>query len=98
MRQTDDMLIAALQFRDELNALKKEINPATAARLVPAHPELHWNSGAPNELRTLADRVWQLVSRKPLSLSQIYRQCSVCELKIYQVVDVFLKQNQAGFV
>jgi CRP-like cAMP-binding protein len=98
VRQTDDMLIAALQYRDELNALKKEINPAAAARLVPAHAKLHWNSGAPEHLRPVADRVWELVNRKPLSLSQVYRQCSVCELKIYQVVDVLLKENQAGFV
>lgn len=98
VRQTDDMLIAALQYRDELNALKQEINPAATARLVPAHSKLHWNNGASEELRPVADRVWELVSRKPLSLSQIYRQCAVCELKIYQVVDVPLKQNQAGFV
>jgi len=97
IRQTDDMLIAALQYRDELSALKKEINPAAAARLVPAHAKLHWN-GSSEHLRPLADRIWELVSRKPLNLSQIYRQCSVCELKIYQVVDLLLKQNQAGFV
>lgn len=98
VRQTDDMLIAALQYRDELNELKKEINPGAAARLVPAHAKLYWNSGAPEELRPLADRVWELVSRKPLNLTQIYRQCAVCELRIYQVVNVLLKQNQAGFV
>ena len=96
-RNAGDMLIVALQFRDELAALKKEIQPETNARLIVRKPELHWNSGAPEELRTVANQVWSLVQRKPLSIAEVYRQCSVCELKIYQVVHHLLIHEQIGF-
>lgn len=97
VRNTGDMLIAALQFRDELNALKKQIQAPGNGRLIAKNPELHWNSGAPEELRPTANRVWDLVQRKPLSIHEIYRQCSVCELKIYQVVDHLLTEEQLAF-
>ena len=96
-RNTGDMLIAALQFRDELDALKKDIRPPSGARLTPTSPDLHWNGGAPEELRPVADSVWDLLSRKPLSIPEVYRQCSVCELKIYQVVNHLLAQEQVAF-
>ena len=97
VRNTSDMLIAALQFRDELNALKKEIQPPSEAKLTPTSSDLHWNGGAPKELRPVADRVWDLLSRKPLSILEVYRQCAVCELKIYQVVNHLLAQEQVAF-
>ncbi len=97
VRNTGDMLIAALQFRDELNALKQEIQPHSGAKLTPTRQELHWNGGAPEELRPIADRVWGLVKSKPLSIGEVYRQCSVCELKIYQVVNHLLTHEQIAF-
>ncbi len=97
VRSTGDLLIAALQFKDELNALKKEIQPGAGAKLSPTKPDLHWNGGAPEALRPVAHRVWDLVTRKPLSIGEVYRQCSVCELKIYQVVNQLLTQEQIAF-
>jgi CRP-like cAMP-binding protein len=97
VRNTGDMLIAALQFRDELDALKKEIPRESSGRLVPNKPDLQWNSGAAEELLPVANRVWELVQRKPLSIHEAYRQCSVCELKIYQVVHHLLGQGQLAF-
>ena len=96
-RTTGDLLIAALQFRDELNALKKEIRPELGARLVPKRPDLHWNGGAPKELQPVANRVWDLVQCKPLGINEVYRQCTVCELKIYQVVNHLLREEQLAF-
>jgi CRP-like cAMP-binding protein len=97
VRNTGDMLIAALQFRDELDALKKQIPAESGGRLSARTKEMHWNSGAPEELRPVASRVWDLVQRKPLSIPEVYRQCSVCELKIYQVVNHLLDQEQVAF-
>jgi CRP-like cAMP-binding protein len=97
VRSTGDMLIAALQFRDELDALKKQIQAETSARLIPKKQEFHWNGGAPEELRPVATRVWELVQRKPLTIGELYRQCSVCELKIYQVVHHLFDQEQIAF-
>jgi CRP-like cAMP-binding protein len=96
-RSTGDMLITALQFRDELDELKKEINVEPGRKLTPIKPELHWNSGASEVLHPVANRVWELVNHEPLSIADIYRQCSVCELKIYQVVDQLLAHEQVTF-
>ncbi len=97
MRSTGDMLIAALQFRDELNSLKSEIHPATGSKLTSMKPNLTWNGDAAGELRPVAHRVWDLVKRKPLTIPELYRQCSVCELKIYQVVSELLTGEQVAF-
>jgi len=95
-RTSGDMLIAALQFRDEFNALKKEI-PQDSAKLTPTKPDLQWNGENRDELRPLANRIWELVSRRPASVRDLYRQCSVCELKIYQVVNELLTGKQVAF-
>lgn len=96
-RSTGDLLITALQFRDELDALKKEIQPPNGAKLIAKKPDLHWNGGAPEALRPIAHHVWDLVTREPLSIGEVYQQCSVCELKIYQVVNQLLRQEQVAF-
>ncbi len=96
-RSTPDMLISALQYRDELNDLKKEIRPPSHARISPTKTSLQWNGGAPEELRPLAGRIWDLVQNKPLSIGEVFRQCSVCELKVYQVINHLLTQEQIAF-
>lgn len=97
VRNTGDMLISALQFRDELDDLKKQLQEKRSNRLIPKNPDLHWNSGAPEELLPVANRVWDLLKRKPLSIHEVYRQCAVCELKIYQVINHLLEQEQVAF-
>jgi CRP-like cAMP-binding protein len=95
-RTADDMLIAAMQFRDELFTLKKEIRE-DSAKLAPTTADLHWNGNSPEELRPLANRIWELVSRRPTTIMELYRQCSVCELKIYKVVSELLAGKQVAF-
>jgi CRP-like cAMP-binding protein len=95
-RTVGDMLIAALQYRDEYDALKKEFQ-GTPGRVMAITPELHWNGDAPGDLKLLANRVWELVSVKPTTIAELYRQCSVCELKVYQVVHELLAGSQVGF-
>ncbi|MEY2439668.1 MAG: hypothetical protein QOI34_1053, partial [Verrucomicrobiota bacterium] len=82
---TSDHLVVALQYRDEFNALKAELNPGEA-KLKTRTTDLHWNSGAPEHLSKLASQVWAVASRRPGTINEIYRQCSACELKVYQVV------------
>jgi CRP-like cAMP-binding protein len=93
---TGDHLIVALQYRDEFNALKTELNPGKA-KLTPLAPALHWNSGAPEHLGKVANQVWDVVSRKPGTITEVYRQCSACELKVYQVVDELMRSEQLAF-
>ena len=94
---TSDLLISALQFRDELAALKKQMAAPDGGKLITNTPNLHWNGEAPESLRSVADRIWDLLDTQQLGLTELYRQCSVCELKIYQVVAELLKREQLAF-
>lgn len=88
-----DRLIVALQYRDELNALKAQMPPLTA-KLTPLASELNWNNNAPEHLSQLATKAWEIVSRRPVTIHELYRHCSACELKVYQVVHELLQSNQ----
>jgi hypothetical protein len=95
-RNAGDMLITALQFRDELHALKKGMHQ-NSETLRARTKELHWSGGAPDELRELAQQVLKLVSKGGKTMDDLYRQCSVCELKLYQIVTELLYSDQAYF-
>jgi hypothetical protein len=95
-RNAGDMLITALQFRDELHALKKGMHQ-NSDTLRARTTELHWSSGAPDELKKLAQQVLKLVSKGSKTMDDLYRQCSVCELKLYQIVTELLYSDQAYF-
>jgi CRP-like cAMP-binding protein len=95
-RTVGDMLIVALQYRDEFDALKKEFQDKPG-RVMAITSELHWNGNAPPNLRPVANQIWELVSRKPATINELYRQCSVCELKVYHAVHELLAGRQIAF-
>jgi len=95
-RSGGEMLITALQFRDELQALKKGLHQESET-LRARTTQLRWNDGAPDQLRKVAEQVLELLSRGGKTITDLYRQCSVCELKIYQVVTELLYSEQVSF-
>jgi CRP-like cAMP-binding protein len=95
-RNGNDLLIVALQFRDEFHALKKEM-PYSPAKLSARASELDWNGSAPEYLHSVATQVWDILSSRPATIDDLYRQCSVCELKLYQVVNHLLSSGQISF-
>jgi CRP-like cAMP-binding protein len=95
-RSGGDMLITALQFRDELEALKKGMHQGSE-KLSARTTELRWTGGAHDQLRELAEQILELLARGPKTMGDLYRQCSVCELKIYQVVTELLYSDQVSF-
>ena len=50
-----------------------------------------WPIDANPELQPVAEQIWQLAYTTPLSLSTLYQKCSVCELKILEVIDQLVK-------
>jgi hypothetical protein len=90
------LLIVALQFRDEFNALKGEM-PYNLGKLSPTASDLDSNSTVPEYLQPVANQVWEILSRRPTSIDDLYRQCSVCELKLYQVVNQLLSSGHIFF-
>jgi CRP-like cAMP-binding protein len=95
-RHAGDMLITALQFRDELEALKKGMHRNSDA-LTARTTELDWSGRSPEELREVAQHVLKVLSRDAHTMAGLYRKCSVCELKLYQVVTELLRSEQVSF-
>jgi CRP-like cAMP-binding protein len=85
-RNGQGLLIQALQFRDEFADVKSRLSDPTAT-VHRRQLNISWPEKAPEELRPLAEEIWQIVYSKPLALSELFRSCSVCELKLYRVVD-----------
>src|SRR5450755_1514087 len=91
-RNPEEMLINALQGRDELNELKHRMSDG-AATLHGRKPNLAWPAGALTDLQPVAEQIWKFVCRGPVTLSSLFRQCSFCELKIYEAVDELVESQ-----
>lgn len=88
-----DLLITALQSRDELQQLKQGM-PDADATLRRQKSKLSCPSIEPSELQPIAEEIWSMAERAPVSLAGLFRNCTVCELKIYQAVDELLQSKQ----
>lgn len=84
-----DLLINALQGRDEFQQLKKQM-PEADAYLHRRKTMLSWPAAAEPELQTVAAEVWGLTNDGPVTLDTLCRNCAFCELKIYQAVRTLL--------
>lgn len=84
-RSPNDMLITALQSRDEFHALQSEMgDPASV--LWRNRPQLAIDEIDSVTLRPLVDEIWRLRQKRELRLQDLYRHFAVCELKVYQAV------------
>jgi CRP-like cAMP-binding protein len=92
VRNAGEMLINALQGRDEFDQVKQRM-PDGATTLQRSKANLSWPVAAPPELQPVAERIWELTAKSPLTLLDLYRQGSVCELKVYQVVDELIQSR-----
>jgi CRP-like cAMP-binding protein len=87
-----ELLFVALQFRDEFADIKGRL-PDPNAVVHRCQLNIVWPDEAPEELRPLAEEVWQVVYSRPLSLVELFRSCAVCELKLYRVVDELVRSR-----
>jgi len=88
-----DRLIVALQYRDEFNALKAQMS-YLSTKLKVAGTSLNWNGERPPELAPLAQKVWDIVAKRPATVAEVYRQCSACEYRVYHVVHELFQSYQ----
>ena len=91
-RNPDEMLINALQGRDELDELKHRMSDDSAT-LHRRKPQLVWPAAAKADLRPVAEEIWALVGEGEVALSSLFRQCFFNELKIYQAVDQLVESQ-----
>ena len=91
-KNASEMLINALQGRDEFAELKQKFAEG-GATLERNKANLTWPAGAPPESLTVAEQIWNFAGKGSITVEQIYQHCAVCELKVYQVVDELLRSR-----
>ena len=91
-RDPGEILIAALQGRDEMEVFRK-LMPDENARLLRQKMEFVAEEIAP-EVWPVAQKIWGLASGGRLRLGEIYGKLDVCELKIYQAVHDLTEAGQ----
>ncbi|PZR76000.1 MAG: hypothetical protein DLM73_03735, partial [Chthoniobacterales bacterium] len=91
-RNAGEMLINALQGRDEFKELKQRL-PDSSATLEQCKPNLSWPAEAPPESEAVARQIWDVAAKSPLTISDLFRRCSVCELKVYHIVDELIQSR-----
>ena len=91
-RDPAEVLIHALQSRDELDALRNEM-PDTSRRLLRQKLEVVLTE-MPAELRPVAKSIWRLASGGRLQLRDIYHKLEVSELKIYVALRELITTGQ----
>ena len=91
-KNASEMLINALQGRDEFAELKQKFADDTAT-LQQHKPNLSWPAGAPPESKAVAEQIWQFAARGPVTVQALFQHCAVCELKVYQVVDELIQSH-----
>lgn len=92
-----DLLISALQSRDELDAMKRDFaNYRTRLRVRAS--TLQWSDDQPVYLRPVADEIWSVLLSGPKSIPELCRHCSVCEITIFRAVTEMLNHEQLAYV
>lgn len=91
-RDPGEILIAALQGRDEMEVFR-QLLPDRNARLLRQKMEFVAEEIAP-EVWPVAQKIWALASGGRLRLDEIYGKLDVCELKIYQAVHDLTEAGQ----
>lgn len=91
-KNAGEMLINALQGRDEFAELKQRFS-GDDATFEQAKASLSWPADAPPDSKAVAEQIWKLAADRPVTVSDLFRQCAVCELKVYQVVDELIRSR-----
>src|SRR6266404_10004786 len=92
-KNASEMLINALQGRDEFADLKQRLGDS-GTTLQRAKSELTWPAAAAPELQPVAAQIWQFLGRGPATIPALFLHCSVCEMKIYEIVNELLESRQ----
>jgi CRP/FNR family cyclic AMP-dependent transcriptional regulator len=91
-KNAGEMLINALQGRDEFAELKQKFGESSAT-VQRNKAALTWPPGAPPESLAAAEQIWKFAETGPVTVEQLFRHCTLCELKVYQVVEELLRSR-----
>ena len=96
-KNAGEMLINALQGRDEFAELKQRFD-VEGATLQRHKANLSWPAEAPPESKAVAEQIWQLAAKGPVTVLDLFHHCAVCELKMYQVVEELVQSHHSCLV
>lgn len=98
-RHPTDLLLTALQARDEFKMLLDKI-PEPAMALQRIRLNLDWDDTFEDavSLRELAEAVWQTCYSTLLTVEELFGQLGWCELKFYKVVVQLLRTGHFALV
>lgn len=91
-KNASEMLINALQGRDEFAELKQRF-AESGETLIRAKVNLSWPASAKPELEAVAKQIWEIAASEPVTISALFPRCTVCELKIYQAIDELIRSR-----
>ena len=91
-RAPGEMLIHALQGRDEIHVLKREL-PDPAVILERGKPHLSAENVGPISLRPLIEQIWRYSDKRRVPLRSLYPRFDFCEVKIYQAVSALVRSG-----
>ena len=90
-RNPEEMLLFAVQMRDEFEELRKHM--ADDSSIKRKQLNFAWPNADAEELRGVAEEIWQIAYSQPLSLAELSRRCGACVFKVYRAVD---EMSRAG--
>jgi len=93
----EEMLIRAIQMRDEFERARESVGDETAL-LKRQQLNFIWPKNNSKEVRPLAEEIWQIVYNQPTSLIDICARCNVCALKVYETVAEMLRAGLVALV
>ena len=97
-RHPTDLLLTALQARDEFKQLLDKV-PEQAMALQRIRLNLSWDEPAGDDgLRELAETIWQTCYTATLTVEELFGQLGWCELKFYKVVIQLLRTGHFALV
>jgi CRP-like cAMP-binding protein len=93
----NDLLLEAMQYRDELYDLRNKV-PSARAPLERSRKPFDWPADADATLRKIGEEIWNSIGDSRVTINQLFERNSVCELKIYQVVAELLRTKQLAVI
>jgi CRP-like cAMP-binding protein len=95
-RHAADMLISALQSRDEWEALRVKLGDGSA--VLTRRKSTVDLDALPPDVHETAERIWAATATRQPALWELYPQFSVSEFAIYRAVDELLHSGQIALV
>ena len=89
-RNPTDLLITALQYRDEFKHLLDEV-PDPTRQLRREKLNLEWVDAEYENLRPVAEAIWQTCYSSVLSLEEACQRLPYCEMKFFKTVLLLLE-------